>query len=844
MLGVADTAKGESRRNENVQFNLIDNNAFKELAIRLGSTATVVQEFEADKNYFSAEFGKTPAGEIHLKPASGTDLHGRLHYRHLNSVTSARSFFQVGGVKPARENAYGATVTSGLWGGAFLTLRASRQAIRGNVNGNVLVPLPEERTPLTTDPKAREIVSTLLAVFPDEAPNRPDINPRMLNTNSPQSIDDDILGAKLDQQLGEKNYLAFDYSFFLQFVDGFQLIRTQNPDTTTRNHRARITYTRAISSATTFDATVGFERVGSLLTQEDFPLRRGVFVSSALTPFGNGSFIPIDRSTNNFRYAAQVRREAGRHSFHWGGRVYRAQINGSESDSHRGVFSFSRALGEDAVTNFRLGRPTNYYKSFGSVHRGFRNWSGGLFAGDQWRVANELTLSYGLRWGFYGRATEVDEINVVPYDDDANNFAPRFGFAWRLPEEAGVIRGAFGVHYGRIFDVTYMQMRFNAPQSVKVVVPLVDITNPDAGINVDDLNDVRGLVYSLDPELTSPYSMQYNLSWEREIGGAWTLDLGYVGSRSPKLFAQWYQNRAEEIPGLVSTLGNVNERRPDASILERRRVLNGSRGYFDAAKIVLRAPRWRRFSACTLGRRTNVTAAWRRSGSHAGTVDLRPPAERRQHEDVGEAPAFVLLAPDRSDRARLQLDAFVRGSLDAGIRRLEPRVVGVSLPPCGPGVRVEQARRRGQGAQRRDDAQARPRVGFFAKRGDQGRHRPAVLVVAERSRRGPPDRGILVALESDAQQGGIAQRLFEKAGPGDGFPHPRTWVTQQSCSQLEHRRIARRGREVPHGPPAGAPVVRIRARKQFVRGRADRGRAKDEQREGGGDLEGSAHGGH
>jgi hypothetical protein len=37
-LGATDSAAGESRRNENVQFNLIDNNGLKYLNIRLGNT--------------------------------------------------------------------------------------------------------------------------------------------------------------------------------------------------------------------------------------------------------------------------------------------------------------------------------------------------------------------------------------------------------------------------------------------------------------------------------------------------------------------------------------------------------------------------------------------------------------------------------------------------------------------------------------------------------------------------------------------------------------------------------------------------------------------------------------
>src|SRR5689334_12063866 len=61
LLGKVDTEKGESRRNENVQFNLIDNNTRKELNSRVGTSATIVQEFSPDRNYFGLEFGGSPA---------------------------------------------------------------------------------------------------------------------------------------------------------------------------------------------------------------------------------------------------------------------------------------------------------------------------------------------------------------------------------------------------------------------------------------------------------------------------------------------------------------------------------------------------------------------------------------------------------------------------------------------------------------------------------------------------------------------------------------------------------------------------------------------------------------
>src|SRR5215467_8449974 len=68
LLGVTDSAAGESQRNENIQFNLIDNNTLKYLNIRLGTSATIVTEFQPEQKYFGTEFGNNPVPLIHLDP--------------------------------------------------------------------------------------------------------------------------------------------------------------------------------------------------------------------------------------------------------------------------------------------------------------------------------------------------------------------------------------------------------------------------------------------------------------------------------------------------------------------------------------------------------------------------------------------------------------------------------------------------------------------------------------------------------------------------------------------------------------------------------------------------------
>jgi hypothetical protein len=589
MLGKTDASSGESRRNENIQFNLVDNNALKELNIRLGTTATIVREFSPVSGYFGSEFGNAPRAAFTVPAALKAGFHGRLFENHLNSVFSARSFFQVGDVKPARENEYGFNFGVNAWRNAKLFVDASQQKIRGIVNGNVLVPKPDERTPLATDPATRAIVARLLAAYPAELPNRTDINARALNTNAPQAIDNNQANLRLDQSLSTRDQLALQYQFTSQSVDAFQLVAGQNPDTQTKSHLARLAWTRSWTARTVSSVVLSYDRLTSLLLPE--PNAVGNFVSPAgLTSLGPDGTIPLDRAQNQIRAAAQLRHGAGRHEWLLGGTLLRRQVNGSETDVHRGYFSFSNDFGADGITNLRLGRPSQHIVSIGNIHRGFRLWEAQLYAGDKWQFNSNLTLNYGLRWQPVTKPVEVQQRNIIPYDTDWNNFAPSLGFAYRLPRRNGVLRGAYGTHFGEVFFVTFQQIRFSPPGSNKIVVVAPPLVNPLGAVSQGSLPPP--VIYALDPELATPYSHQYNLSWEPEWNSAWRLQLGYVGSRSHKLFSMWYLNRARPVAGLEQITATINQRRPDQSITDYRLVVNGSRGYFDAARVSLVAPNW------------------------------------------------------------------------------------------------------------------------------------------------------------------------------------------------------------------------------------------------------------
>lgn len=595
LLGTTDSKAGESRRNENVPFHLIDNNALKELNIRLGTSATITTEFQPERKYFGTEFGNTPASPMHLNALRRSrDFHGGLSYSHSNSIFSARSFFQAGGVKPARENNYGFAASLGLWRGAHLSLDGSQQKLRGNVNGNVLVPLASERAPLAADPAVYRLLQKWIAAYPAVAPNRTDIDPRALNTNAPQTIDTDSSGTRIDQDLGARDRVYLQHSYTNQKVEAFQLVAGQNPYTNTKSHNVRLTWNHVFDPRSFLDVTAGFDRIHSLLTPEPNAVGPQVLIGTSYQSLGPAATIPVDRRINRFRQAMLYRRQVGNHAFTFGGEVIRLHNNGLEASSERGNFYFRNDFGRDAITNFRMGVASRYSTAIGNGHRGFRWFEQQYFAGDVWKLRPNLTINYGLRYSPVTAPEEVNHLTPIDFNCDCNTAAPQFGFAWQKPG-VGVIRAAYGVHFGDIYPQTLQQGRWIPPNFLKVEVQappslFTPLQNTYLGPGA------RHTRFDVPPNLQSPYSHQYSFLWEPAISTRWTLQLGYIGVRTHKLFMMWFANRALQIPGVPQTTATITQRRPDPRYYELRQVTNGSNAYFDAFRVTARVPARRGFT--------------------------------------------------------------------------------------------------------------------------------------------------------------------------------------------------------------------------------------------------------
>lgn len=581
-------------RNENAAVNRIDFNAIKEANTRVGANITIVTEPRVDTGYFAAEFGRPAGGApVLAAPSKVTAWHGESFWTHQNSVFNARTFFQVGGVKPSRRNSYGARVTGELTKSTWLTAIVSQQKIRGMVNGNVLVPLADERTPLTTDPALRALVTRFLNAYPAELPNRPDFDARALNTNAPQRIDDIDGTLRLDRDLARWGKLAASHQLTRQRVDAFQLVAGQNPDNEIHTHRSQLTW--RTGSAAGIEAALGFtfSRNKTVLVAEPNAMPSRIRMGFQIEELGPDSEFPVNRATNSFRYGAVLsRRLAGdKHQLTWGGDLTRFQLNGIETLSTRGYFSFTNNFGRSAIQNLRMGEPSFYEVTTGELARGFRNWTTNAFIADRWKLSRRVQLTLGLRYNAVTGPTEANRIHPRLYPCDCNNLSPRFSLAVQA-FKGWMMRTGYTVSFGEIPPVTYQQIRFNLPEVQYVQLQNPRLINPLAGLNLAS-GSLRSSPTILSPEIVSPYAHQYHFSLERKSRNGALVRLGYTGSQSVKLINGYVLNRAQVVPGIPLTLDTVDRRRADPHFYEVRYVLNGGRGNFNAAQASLDLPDWR-----------------------------------------------------------------------------------------------------------------------------------------------------------------------------------------------------------------------------------------------------------
>lgn len=187
-----------------------------------------------------------------------------------------------------------------------------------------------------------------------------------------------------------------------------------------------------------------------------------------------------------------------------------------------------------------------------------------LFAQDTWRVSPQLTLTYGLRWEVNPPPSDAngnDAYTVRGLDNPAtmtlapkgtplwkttyNNFAPRFGVAYRLRDAARyttVLRGGAGIFYdlgtdqsGTGFGGPGYLFPYTTYKSGSGKLPLDQTALAPAPVSLDP---PYGLLNVADANLKLPYTVQWNVTVDQSIGTRQTISASYVAAVGRRLLRQ------------------------------------------------------------------------------------------------------------------------------------------------------------------------------------------------------------------------------------------------------------------------------------------------------------------
>jgi len=159
------------------------------------------------------------------------------------------------------------------------------------------------------------------------------------------------------------------------------------------------------------------------------------------------------------------------------------------------------------------------------------------YAQDEWRTTKRLTLNYGLRWelnpapGMRGNqllavnnTTDPSRPSFAPVGTQLwattyGNFAPRVGAAYQLNDASSfVVRAGFGVFYDSSNNAVGEALAESYPLLKATTALGVPFTF--AGATTTTVPSITAPLSVFDPNLKLPYSLQWNVSVEREVGSS------------------------------------------------------------------------------------------------------------------------------------------------------------------------------------------------------------------------------------------------------------------------------------------------------------------------------------
>jgi hypothetical protein len=505
-----------------------------------------IREIRINQNPFSPEYDKLGYGRIEILTKPGTDkLHGNVNADIGDAVFDARNPYAAQKA-PFLQRNFGGSLSGALGKKAsFFVDVQDRDIDNGNIiNGFALDPTTLQPAPFNS-------------VF--QAPqNRFRISPR------------------IDYQLSQNNTLTVRYGYTRNDLEdqgvGNLSLLTRAVHALDTDHTLQIIETAVLSTK-----VINETRFQLYHTEEDqlagsnLP---GVTVAGAF----NGGGAQVGKTTdteNHYELQNYTTVTGGAHTWKFGVRTRAVTINNFSPQNFTGSYFFNavyapildannqpvapgvtcvqtdpnpadcslltsiqvyartlqlQQAGLSALAMQQLGAgPSQFTITQGIALANVNQVDVGAFAGDDWRVKPNFTLSLGLRF--------ETQTNIHDWHD----WAPRIGFAWapgqskNNPRPKTVFRGGFGIFYDRVSEQNIetaeryggLQQQYVITQTAANPIPF-DPTTP--GLPAGLLLDAPHTLELLDSHLHAPYILQEAFTVERQLPKNTTISESYVNS--------------------------------------------------------------------------------------------------------------------------------------------------------------------------------------------------------------------------------------------------------------------------------------------------------------------------
>jgi trimeric autotransporter adhesin len=275
-----------------------------------------------------------------------------------------------------------------------------------------------------------------------------------------------------------------------------------------------------------------------------------------------------------------------KHNFRFGGDYRRVHRDFLGAGNATGSFTFTGLYTTSALGDFLTGQPQATSISAAEGKTYLRDNVYDIYANDDWRVRNSLTVNYGIRYEFFapytekynhlsmvdtnpnGGFTSVGQVTAGEKSPNYGNlpdslvypyrmgFSPRLGLAWRVPKlKQMVIRAGYGLNYtvgeyGTFATNMAYQPPFVNEQSNACQVSDSGQPEPCSYSLADGFPTPNTVgTYAVNPRYRLPHVQAYNLDIQKTLPWNIVMNLGYNGSIGGNMDIRIAPRAAPSSPG-------------------------------------------------------------------------------------------------------------------------------------------------------------------------------------------------------------------------------------------------------------------------------------------------------